>query len=96
MPLLLESPKTPPWNFKLPLPAAAELPIKTIRSAPEPITLPCLGPLTNIAAKVREVVALGGSFTDSPQPEFNARCDPEAADIVLKSDWPVSWLGRCD
>ena len=40
------------------------------------------------------VVVMGGSFNErDPSPEFNARCDPEAAQIVFNAGWPVHTLG---
>jgi purine nucleosidase len=37
---------------------------------------------------------MGGSFNvQDPAPEFNVRCDPEAAQIVLTSGWKVNLLG---
>ncbi len=110
--------RTPPWELPRQQPAAADLLVEVARSAPGPVTLLCLGPLTNIAAAVTtapdiagraEVIAMGGSFSgaafssaegqameqeEGPAPaEFNARCDPEALDIVLKAGWPVRLFG---
>lgn len=69
-------------------------------------TLLATGPLTNIAlalqrdraafASVDEIILMGGS-TDhgnhTPAAEFNIYADPEAADIVFKSDVPIRMFG---
>jgi inosine-uridine nucleoside N-ribohydrolase len=60
--------------------------------------------MTNLALAVRfapdivplsqKVIVMGGSFNlQNPSPEFNARCDPEAAQIVLNAGWNVHVLG---
>jgi purine nucleosidase len=85
------------------LPAALLL-IETLRTHPGQVSVLALGPLTNLALAlrlapdivplVRRVIAMGGSFnTTHPVPEFNVRCDPEAAQVVLTSGWPVQLLG---
>jgi purine nucleosidase len=70
------------------------------------VTLCALGPLTNlalalgrepkIAARVREIVLMGGGFFEggnvTPTAEFNIFVDPHAADIVLKSGAPIVML----
>jgi inosine-uridine nucleoside N-ribohydrolase len=62
-----------------------------------------VGPLTNLALAVRlapdivplvhQVITMGGSLADNPEPEFNAHCDPEAAHIVLNAGWPLRLIG---
>ena len=47
----------------------------------------------DIIPLVREVVTMGGAFGESQTPEFNARCDPEAAAIVLNAGWPIRLFG---
>ncbi|MBC5647955.1 nucleoside hydrolase [Christensenella tenuis] len=73
--------------------------IETLRAAEKPITLVCLGPLTNIAAvfercpeckqNVDCLVIMGGAVrvpgNVTPAAEFNFYVDPEAAKIVLES-----------
>lgn len=74
--------------------------IDTFREAePCTITLVTLGPLTDlahalrqapdIAPRIAEVVMMLGAWREmgnvTPTAEFNAYCDPDAADIVLKS-----------
>jgi inosine-uridine nucleoside N-ribohydrolase len=95
---------TPPWPDQPPLPVGANLLVDLIRAHPGQMTILALGPLTNLAlalrlapdivGKVREVVAMGGSFdSNEPTAEFNVRCDPEAAHIVFTAAWPLRLLG---
>ncbi len=78
--------------------------VETLRREPAgAVTLCTLGPLTNIAlalqkapdiaAKVRELVMMGGGFFEggniTPAAEFNIYVDPEAAAAVLASGIPV-------
>jgi len=95
---------TLPWT---PRPAnllAAYLIVQLVETHPNEVSLLSLGPMTNLALAVRlqseiipltrEVVVMGGSFNEQDSsPEFNARCDPEAAQIVLNAGWPVHTLG---
>jgi inosine-uridine nucleoside N-ribohydrolase len=78
--------------------------IDAIRSDPGRVVVLSLGPMTNLALAVRlapdivplarQVIVMGGSFNiQDPAPEFNARCDPEAAQIVLNAGWKVHVLG---
>jgi purine nucleosidase len=95
---------TLPWvQQPASLPAALLL-IETLRTHPGQVSILALGPLTNLALAlrlapdivplVRRVIAMGGSFnTTHLAPEFNMRCDPEAAQIVLTSGLPVQLLG---
>lgn len=67
------------------------------------ITLCALGPLTNIAlalvrepgiaARIREIVLMGGGFFEggnmTPAAEFNIYVDPHAADVVFRSGIPI-------
>ncbi len=98
---------TPRWPDETALPLAANLIIDTVRANLGQVTLIAVGPLTNLALAVRlapdivplvrQVVTMGGSLADSPagapEPEFNARCDPEAAHIVLHAGWPLRLIG---
>jgi purine nucleosidase len=83
---------------------AVDFIIETLRTEPAgTVTLCPLGPLTNIAtafqrapdiiARVQEIVMMGGAYFEvgniTPTAEFNVYVDPEAADIVIKSDVPV-------
>lgn len=78
--------------------------IETLRAAePGTVTLCTLGPLTNIgtalsrapdiAARIREVVLMGGGYFEggniTPSAEFNIYVDPEAAEIVFTSEIPL-------
>ena len=80
---------------------AVDFIIDTLRAeATGTVTLCPLGPLTNIAAaflkapdiipRVGQVVLMGGAYFEvgniTPTAEFNIYVDPEAADIVFKSD----------
>jgi len=75
-------------------------------SAPEPVTVIALAPLTNIAlllqtapevkAKIRKIALMGGAVevgNASPVAEFNILHDPEAADIVFGSGVPILMYG---
>ena len=67
------------------------------------VTLCPLGPLTNIATalqkapdiadRVQEIVLMGGAYFEvgniTPTAEFNIYVDPEAAEIVFKSEIPI-------
>ena len=75
-----------------------------MRSQPGEISILAIGPLTNLALAIRldpgiipltgRVIVMGGSFgMQEPSPEFNVRCDPEAAQIVFSSGWDVHVLG---
>jgi purine nucleosidase len=84
----------------------AEAIIATIEAHPG-LVLVTLGPLTNvalalqrnpaIAAKVGRCVVMGGApcceGNVTPAAEYNIWCDPEAAQIVLRSGLPVELVG---
>jgi inosine-uridine nucleoside N-ribohydrolase len=86
---------------------ATELIAETVTSRPGEVTIVTLGPLTNLALLVLErpevvglvsgVVAMGGNVhapgNASPTAEANILNDPEAAEIVLAADWPVTLIG---
>ncbi|CUH53704.1 nucleoside hydrolase [Shimia marina] len=80
---------------------AVDFIIETLRSHDTgTVTLCPLGPLTNIATaftkapdiieKVQEIILMGGAYFEvgniTPTAEFNIYVDPQAADIVFKSD----------
>lgn len=96
--------KTLPWQSRPVTFLAANLLIETVRSHPGQVSILSLGPMTNLALAVRlapdiiplthQVIVMGGSFNVlDPAPEFNTRCDPEAAQIVFNSGWNVHILG---
>ena len=95
---------TLPWNCRPTTYLAANLIIDAIRAHPGHVSILSLGPMTNLALAIcldpaiipltREVIVMGGSFNNqNSSPEFNVRCDPEAAQIVLSSGWDVHVLG---
>ena len=96
--------KTLPWETALPDDTSADLLTRLIKESQTPITVLSIGPMTNIATAlsqapeitelVREVVVMGGSFSERESPpEFNLRCDPEAANAVLNAGWPLVIFG---
>ena len=70
---------------------------------PGTVTLCTVGPLTNvamalvkapeIAARIREIVMMGGAYFEvgniTPAAEFNNSVDPHAADVVMRSGVPI-------
>jgi inosine-uridine nucleoside N-ribohydrolase len=78
----------------------------TLRSSTEPVNLIPVGPLTNIAAFLREhpdlrdsvahISLMGGSMglgNTTPAAEFNIYVDPEAAREVFESGLPITMSG---
>lgn len=89
---------------------AHELICERVNAEPGALTLIAVGPLTNlalalqldpgIAAKVRQVVVMGGAFglrghggNVTPVAEANVIGDPLAADLVFGAAWPVVVVG---
>jgi inosine-uridine nucleoside N-ribohydrolase len=86
---------------------AAEFIVQQVLANPNEVTLVAVGPLVNlalalkldpsIAKLVKKVVIMGGTINEpgnvSPVAEANIFCDPHAADIVFKADWPVHMIG---
>ncbi len=85
---------------------AAALIADTLRDSLEPVTLIPVGPLTNIAAFLREhpdkkdrvarISLMGGSMglgNTTPAAEFNIYVDPEAAREVFESGLPITMSG---
>ncbi len=85
---------------------AVALMAATLRLSSEPVTLIPVGPLTNIAAFLREhpdlkdrvarISLMGGSIglgNTTPAAEFNIYVDPEAASEVFESGLPITMAG---
>src|ERR1041385_1702153 len=81
---------------------------RLLADQPEPVTLVTLGPVTGLAlalrrdpelvrAKVARHIAMIGNVTakgnTTRYSEFNAWCDPEALDIVLRAELPTEMVG---
>ncbi len=81
---------------------------RLLSEQPEPVALVTLGPLTSLAlalrrdpelvrAKVARHVAMVGNLraqgNTTPYAEFNAWCDPEALDQVLRAELPTEMVG---
>lgn len=102
----LDGPRFPDPTVDVVPEHAVDLIHRILTDHPEPVTLVPTAPLTNIAllltrypesaARIREIVLMGGS-TDrgnrTPAAEFNIHTDPEAADIVFRSAVPVTMCG---
>lgn len=85
--------------------AAAWLATLLMREPAASIDVLALGPLTNLAAlvrdypeaaaRIRRLIAMGGVIHEAgnvgPRAEFNIAADPEAAEIVLRAGLPM-WL----
>lgn len=85
---------------------AVDFLIETISSSPDPVTLVCLAPLTNIAValikapeivtNIREIVFMGGARRAggnvSPCATFNVFCDPHAAHVVIESGCALTMI----
>ncbi|HEX4602098.1 MAG TPA: nucleoside hydrolase, partial [Gemmatimonadales bacterium] len=81
---------------------------RLLAEQPHPVTLVTLGPLTSLAlalrsdaalvrAKVARHIAMVGNIAapgnTTRYSEFNAWCDPEALDIVLRAELPTEMVG---
>ena len=81
---------------------------RLLAEQPQPVTLVTLGPLTSLAlalrsdaelvrAKVARHIAMAGNIAaqgnTTRYSEFNAWCDPEALDVVLRAELPTELVG---
>lgn len=95
----------PPMTKAQPM-HAVDFIITTLLNSERKVTLSLSGPMTNlavalvkapsIAAKVQEVICMGGSTGKgniTPYAEFNFFVDPHAAHIVLSSGIPIRMIG---
>ncbi len=102
----MDGPEIPDAAFEPDARGAVELIADTLRGSPEPIALIPVGPLTNIAALLREypdlkdkisrISIMGGSMglgNTTPAAEFNIYVDPEAAREVFESGLPITMSG---
>src|SRR5918998_762808 len=102
----LEGPEIPGPSFEADARGVTAFMADTLREAPEPVTLIPTGPLTNIAAFLREypelkgrvahISLMGGSIglgNTTPAAEFNIYVDPEAAREVFESGLPITMSG---
>lgn len=102
----LEGPEIPAASFEPEARGATKLIAEVLREAPEPVVLVPTGPLTNVAAFLREhpelkdrisrVSLMGGSIglgNTTPAAEFNIYVDPEAAREVFESDLDITMIG---
>jgi pyrimidine-specific ribonucleoside hydrolase len=102
----LDGVKLPEPGFEPDGRGALRLMAEVVRGSSEPVALIPTGPLTNVAAFLREcpelrsgverVVLMGGSHgpgNTTPAAEFNAYVDPEAARAVFRSGLPVTMVG---
>ena len=83
--------------------SAVEFIINTIRENPHEITIILIGPQTNMARalemapdigpKIKEIIAMAGSFYEDTIAEWNVLCVPEAAEKVLAAGIPMKFVG---
>ncbi len=81
--------------------SAVDFLVDTVMSGDGDVTLVPIGPLTNIACAFaleprmadKARICLMGGCTHRAQPEWNARCDPEAARIVFGTGVPITMVG---
>lgn len=100
----LNGPELPEPKMKLQEQHAVDFIVETLmREESGSVTLCPLGPLTNIAlalirepriaARIRQIVLMGGGFFEggnvTPAAEFNIYVDPQAADVVFRSGVPI-------
>ncbi len=101
----LDGPVLPDPQKQLAPGHGADFIIDTVRTEPEKtVTLVALGPLTNLALalikapdigpRIKQIVLMGGAYFEvgnlTPAAEFNIYVDPEAADVVFRSNVPLT------
>ncbi len=102
----LDGAPLPAPAFELEKVGGVELIAQLVKNHPTKVTLVATGPLTNIALflkmypelkeKIAHIVFMGGSASRgnrTPYAEFNIWMDPEAADVVFKSELPLTMCG---
>lgn len=102
----IDGPSLPDPTFAASSLSASELIAQQVRKSPKPVVLNPTGPLTNIAlflanfpelhSKIHSIVLMGGAADAgnwTPAAEFNIYVDPEAADMVFKSNIPIVMCG---
>ncbi len=102
----MDGPEIPEASFEPDERGAVELIADTLGESPEPVALIPVGPLTNVAAllrqhpdlkaKISRVSLMGGSMglgNTTPAAEFNIYVDPEAAREVFDSGLPITMSG---
>lgn len=82
--------------------SAVDFMIEMAETHGKDLTIVCIGALTNLARALRKnraaiqkagrIVMMGGCYTWA-RPEWNIRCDPEAAAIVMKAPIPKYCVG---
>ena len=94
-------------NFEINEKNAIDFLIEQVKNYPGEITYICVGPLTNLALAIekepeivhlfKEVIIMGGAVyrqgNVTPYAEANIHCDPEAADLVFRSNLPLYLVG---
>jgi purine nucleosidase len=87
-----------PHETEFPRGEAVDFLARTVRAHPGEVTLLTIGPLTNaallfdrhpdVAGLLKALVLMGGRYTTEGKPEWNIRCDPEAAARVFAAPVP--------
>ena len=102
----IDGPKLPEPAMELSPLRAPELMAKVLKESEEKVTIIATGAQTNVAAlllshpelkeKIERISIMGGGLTHgnwTPAAEFNILVDPEAADIVFKSEIEIYMAG---
>ncbi len=102
----LDGAPLPAPTFALESIHGVDLIAQLVRKSSEKVTLVGTGPLTNIAlflkmypelkSNIAHIVFMGGSASRgnrTPYAEFNIWMDPEALEVVLKSELPITMIG---